>query len=250
MTSYAQRHSDSLARPPVDLRHLVASPVRQQGPRPLCVPFSIASAHEATRTHAGVPGAETLAVEPLWQYCLDAGLAGYGGTTLQAVAAAVETKGQTAEQCWPYNPTLGAGTEPEPAIATQAAWYCAGTVEIPLAHDGIECLAEDALAAGFPLVLIIEVTSEFEQPTIDGEIATPALTAPTSDYHAVLVVGAATDQADSARRLLIRNTWGPGWGAGGYGWLPLDYTIAFAGQAAVMDPTLLTEWAPQAGGTP
>ena len=239
VTSYAQRHADSLVRPAVDLRHLLASAVRHQGPRPLCVPFSIAAAHEATRLQMGEPGAEMLAVEPLWQHCLNNGQAGHGGTTLTAGREAVLAKGQTAEAWWPYNDTLGAGTEPEPAAATHAAWYKAATVETPLAHDGIEDLIEDALAVVLPLVLVIELTQEFEVATADGEIALPALTAPVGDYHAVLALGAATSTDGTSRRLLIRNTWGSGWGAGGYGWLPLDYLIAFAVQAATIDPTSL-----------
>lgn len=250
MTSYAHRLAASLARPPVDLRQLFISPVRHQGPRPLCVPFSVAGAHEAARAYAGAAGAEQLAVEPLWQHCLNAGLAGHDGTTLQAASDAVKAKGQTLERCWPYNAAIGAGTEPEPAAVANATWYQAGAIEVPLAHDGIEALAEDALASGFPLVLVIEVTHEFEHPSTSGEIATPALTAPTSDYHAVLAVGAATNRTGTDRRFLIRNTWGPAWGAGGYGWLPLDYTIAFAGQAAVIDRTMLAESTPAAGGTP
>jgi C1A family cysteine protease len=240
VTSYAQRRAASLARPPVDLRYLFTSPVRQQGPRPLCVPFSIAAAHEATRARMVAQGAEVLAVEPLWQHCLYNGHAGHGGTTLAAGGAAVHAKGQTAESCWPYNDTLGAGTEPEPPAATRAAWYLAATIDVPLAHDGIESLIEDALAAGLPLVLVIELTRQFEQPAPTAEIAVPPLTAPVGDYHAVLAVGAAANSDGTSRRLLIRNTWGPGWGAGGYGWLPLDYLIAFAVQAAVIDPASLT----------
>lgn len=239
VTSHAQRHAASLARPPVDLRYLFASPVRHQGPRPLCVPFSIAAAHEATRAHFAAPGIEMLAVEPIWQHCLHNGLAGHNGTTLAAGSNALETKGQTVEPCWPYNDTLGAGTEPEPVAATQAIWYSATTVDTPLAHDGIEDLADDALATGLPLMLVIELTHEFEHPTTQGEIALPALTAPVGDYHAVLAVGSDTNAGGTNRRLLIRNTWGSGWGAGGYGWLPLDYLIAFAVQAAAIDPASL-----------
>lgn len=245
MTSYAQRRADSLARPPADLRYLVAPPVRHQGPRPLCVPFSIAAAHEATRARLGAPGAEMLAVEPLWQHCLHNGHAGHNGTTLAAGGDALRVKGQTAEPCWPYNRTLGAGTEPEPAAATQATWYTAATVDTALAHDGIEDLIDHALAAGLPLILVIELTQEFEQPTAQGEISLPALAAPVSDYHAVLAIGAATNTGGTSRRLLIRNTWGSGWGAGGYGWLPLDYLIAFAVQAAAIAPASLA--AAQAG---
>lgn len=240
MTSHAQRHAASLARPPADLRYLFASPVRQQGPRPLCVAFSIAAAHEATRAQFAAPGAEILAVEPLWQHCLNKGHAGHNGTTLAAGGDALAAKGQTVEGCWPYNDTLGAGTEPEPAAATHATWYSAVTVEVPLAHDSIEELVDDALAAGLPVVMIIEITHEFETPSAPGEITLPALTAPVGDYHAVLAVGAATNPAGTSRRLLVRNTWGPGWGAGGYGWLPLDYLIAFAVQAAALDPASLS----------
>lgn len=239
MTSHAQRHAASLARPSVDLRYLFASPVRHQGPRPLCVPFSLAAAHEATRAQLGAPGAELLAVEPIWQHCVKNGQAGHSGTTLAAGSAALEAKGQTIERCWPYNDTLGAGTEPEPSAATQASWYSATTVDMPLAHDGIEELADDALAAGLPLMVVIELTHEFENPTAQGEIALPALTAPVGDYHAVLAVGVATNAGGTSRCLLIRNTWGSGWGAGGYGWLPLDYLVAFAVQAALIDPASL-----------
>jgi hypothetical protein len=205
----------------------------------LCVPFSIAAAHEAARNHTASPGAETLAVEPLWQHCLQNGHAGHSGTTLTAGATAVQANGQTPENSWPYNETLGAGTEPEPAAATSADWYTAGVVDAPLAHDGVEVLIEDALGAGLPLILVVELTRQFEQPTAEGEISTPPLTAPVGDYHAVLVVGAATNHDGTNRRLLIRNSWGSGWGAGGYGWLSLDYLVAFAVQAATIDPTTL-----------
>lgn len=250
MTSYAQRLATSRARPAVDLRYLLPSPVRQQGPRPLCVPFSLSAAHEATRTRLTLPGAEMLAVEPLWQHCLDHGDAGHRGTTLVAGGAALRAKGQTAESCWPYNQGLGAGTEAEPAGVATAPWYTGATIDIPLAHDGIETLLEDALVTELPIVLVIELTTEFEQPTPSGEIAVPALTAPVSDYHAILALGAATNTDGSQRRLLVRNTWGPGWGAGGYGWLPLDYLSAFAVQAAAIDPTSLAATPPTGGEAP
>jgi C1A family cysteine protease len=37
--------------------------------------------------------------------------------------------------------------------------------------------------------------------------------------HAVMAVG----YDDNARRLLIRNSWGPSWGDRGYGTLPYEY---------------------------
>ncbi len=210
MISYAQRRAASLARPPADLRPLLPSPVRQQGLRPLCVPFSLTAAHEVTRARMASSDVQMLAVEPVWQHCVRSGHAGHGGTTLDVGRAAVAAKGQTADSYWPYNDALGAGTEDDPAAVTRASWYKAGSFEVALVHDGIEPLLEDALAAGLPLVLIIELTREFEEPTAQGEIATPPVAAPLGDYHAVVTMGAATNTDGTSRRLLIRNTWGLG----------------------------------------
>jgi hypothetical protein len=66
--------------------------------------------------------------------------------------------------------------------------------------------------------------------------AVPAITSPLGDYHAVVAVGAATSTDGTTRRLLVRNSWGPGWGVGGFGWMPLEYLTAFAVEAAVLDP--------------
>ncbi|MXW41512.1 MAG: hypothetical protein F4X48_05455 [Acidimicrobiia bacterium] len=63
----------------------------------------------------------------------------------------------------------------------------------------------------------------------------PPLAAPQGSYHAVLVVGARTHER--VRTLLVRNSWAPGWGAGGYGWLPLDYLISFGALAGAIDPS-------------
>ncbi|MEW5705145.1 MAG: hypothetical protein AB1781_11265 [Pseudomonadota bacterium] len=36
------------------------------------------------------------------------------------------------------------------------------------------------------------------------------------------------------RHLLIRNSWGDGWGLGGYAWLPVAYLESFAVQAGLV----------------
>jgi C1A family cysteine protease len=182
---------------------------------------------------------EQLSVEPLWQHCVHAGTANHHGTTLGAITEAIGHTGQTLETLWPYNDALGSGTEPTPAAATTGTFNTANLLAVPLAHDGIEDNIEAALAAALPVIMVIEVTAEFENPGADGEIDVPSLYAPVGDYHAVTAVGAATNATGTARRLLTRNSWGPGWGAGGYGWLPYDYLVSFAGQAAVIDPQTL-----------
>lgn len=238
-SSNAQRRVASLSLAPVDLRHLLPPDVRAQGPRPLCLPFSTSFAHEAARATATTKVAEALSVEPLWQHCVQAGTASHDGTTLRSVAVAIQLAGQTSETIWPYNETLGSGTEPAPAGAATATFCTAELFDVPLAHDGIDEDLEATLTVGLPVVVVLEITSEFENPGPDGEIDLPSLSSPASDYHAVTAVGAATNLAGDQRRLLIRNSWGPGWGAGGYGWLPYDYLVAFAVQAAAIDPGTL-----------
>lgn len=236
MVSLAARQAASLARAPIDLRSLMQAAIRDQGPRPLCLPISVSGAHEVARASVKAATPEPLAPEPLWAHCLQSGRVSSLGTTMAAVSDALAARGQPPLRTWPYNPTLDKATELPPSTAAVADWCTAQLIDLPLAHDGVEDLLEDALASSAPVVVVVEVTEEFENADSAGDISVPPLTSPAGDYHAVLALGAATDPTTAARRLLIFNTWGDRWGASGYGWLPLDYLIAFAVQAGVIDP--------------
>jgi C1A family cysteine protease len=61
-----------------------------------------------------------------------------------------------------------------------------------------------------------------------GEIPFPNPTDAVAGGHAVLAVGYDDGKqiGGSKGAFLIRNSWGTGWGAGGYGWLPYDYILA------------------------
>lgn len=249
MRSFAARRAASLARPPVDLRPYLQADECDQGPRPLCLPFSVSAAHEMVRSLVSTTAPEELAPEPLWSHCVQSGQATPQGTTLHAVGEALSSDGQPVLSARRYNPLLGMATEAPPAAALSSTWHIAQVIDMPLAHDGVETLIDDALSLSLPVVLVIEVTSQFENPTAAGEISVPPLTSPTNDYHSVLAVGAATDATISTRRLLIRNSWGPRWGAGGYGWLPLDYLIGFAVQAGLVDPASCRSTPPPQNGT-
>ena len=233
--NYARRREQSLALGPVDLRARLLHRVRQQGPRPLCLPVAVTTLHEAALSAACQQPAIALALEPLWRHACENGRSGAEGTTLHAISEAVQRSGQPQEVSWRYNPELGAGTEDPPPGTLSAYFHCCKLIELPLAHDGIEESIEAALWAGLPVLIVVELTAEFETPS-DGEIAVPALAAPLGDYHAVVAVGASTSSAGDERSLLVRNSWGPGWGLGGYARVPYDYLIAFGVQAAIVDP--------------
>ena len=230
MAGYNARRQRSLARPPVDLRPMLA-PAIEQGTRPLCIPIVVTAAHEGCRTQPPEP----LAPDALWSSCVASGTASRDGTTLEAVADALRTDGQPSLLDWPFNTAIVHEADQIPVAAQASIWHQADLFPVPVANDGIEDGIEYQLAIGLAIALIVEVTTEFEQATSNGTIEVPPLTAPQGSYHAVLVVGARTHER--VRTLLVRNSWGPGWGAGGYGWLPLDYLIAFGARAGAIDPS-------------
>ena len=184
-----------------------------------------------------------MAPEAIWWHCTQQGQTSSYGMRLGDGADALHDAGQPPLDDWPWNPHLGVGTEDPPTVVGQPPWQRATAEELDLAHDGVEDAVEDALAAGHPVILVVEVTAEFEDAAPDGSIDVPDIRTPEGDYHAVLVVGAVTHPW-LGRRLLIRNSWGTYWGAGGYGWLPLDYLVANAVQAAVVVTPDSTKGAP------
>lgn len=224
----------SCPRATVDLRNLITSPLMDQGARPVCVPFALTHAHEAATSSGSVQTDEpALAPEAIWWHASSLNHVSAHGMLLEHAGDALTACGQPTLTAWPWNPNLGAGTEQPPAEVGAPPWYTAALVPLRLAHDGVEDDLEGNLAAGSPVVLIVEVTDEFDNATADGLIDVPDIRSPAGDYHAVLVVGAA-NHPGRGRLLLIRNSWTDYWGAGGYGWLPVDYLIAHAVQAATV----------------
>lgn len=82
--------------------------------------------------------------------------------------------------------------------------------------DMIRCLSE-----GYPFVFGFQVYSEFESSMVafTGELNLPGPTEIARGGHAVLAVGYDLEKG----QMLVRNSWGPEWGQGGYFTMPFSY---------------------------
>ncbi|HUI89998.1 MAG TPA: C1 family peptidase [Anaerolineales bacterium] len=105
------------------------------------------------------------------------------------------------------------------------------------------------LAAGLALMFGFSVYSSYVQAGTTGKIPFPTLGERVVGGHAIDAVGyddtmqiKNTNPGATATTgaLLIRNSWGTGWGDAGYGWLPYDYVLH--GLAADWWSLIQSEW--------
>jgi C1A family cysteine protease len=75
------------------------------------------------------------------------------------------------------------------------------------------------LAVGRPVVAVFRISNSFFTVT-PGELL-QASAEPTIGIHAVIIVGKGKSSKDNC--LLLRNSWGTGWGDGGYAWIHENY---------------------------
>jgi len=77
------------------------------------------------------------------------------------------------------------------------------------------------LASGYPFVFGFTVYESFESQHVvtTGVVSMPAAGEKVLGGHAVVAVG----YDDTTQRFIVRNSWGPGWGKGGYFTMPYAY---------------------------
>ena len=149
------------------------------------------------------------------------------GATLSDGIKAVATWGVPPEATWPYNTSKF--TEKPPAscyttaLKSKAIQYASVPQEL---HAMQSCLA-----SGFPFVIGFSVYDSFEsaQVAATGIVPMPAASENLLGGHAVLVVGynATNTTVNGAppRTFIVRNSWGPFWGAKGYFYMPFEYLL-------------------------
>jgi len=173
----------------------------------------------------------------------------YLRTTLQSLALF----GVPPEDYWPY--VVGDfDKEPNAFLYSFAANYQAmkyyrldpsGTTKAALLTA-----IKTNLAAGLPSIFGFTVYNSYTQASAanKGAIPFPIATDKVVGGHAVMAVGyddsikiKNTGSATATTgAILIRNSWGTGWGDAGYGWLPYDYVLK--GQAVDWWSMIQAEW--------
>ena len=163
---------------------------------------------------------------------------GDSGAYLRTTMAAMVVFGVPPEAYWPYTDDE-AGFDREPPAFCYAFAQSYRTV-LYYRHDPagttraavLERL-KTHLAAGHPAMFGFTVYSSVDQAEATGRIPLPFGRERIEGGHAVAAMGYDDDKVIANASggepcrgaLLIRNSWGRGWGENGYGWLPYAYVL-------------------------
>jgi C1A family cysteine protease len=158
------------------------------------------------------------------------------GAFIRTTMGAMVLFGVPPEEYWPYSESR---FEEEPPAFCYAFADNFKTVHyVRLDPPGVgrkEVLGriKRMLAAGLPAMFGFTVFSSIADAEADGLVPYPSQRERKEGGHAVVAVGYdnavktenRTSGASCKGALLMRNSWGSGWGEGGYGWLPYEYVL-------------------------
>jgi len=163
-------------------------------------------------------------------------LHGDSGASIRSTMGALVLFGVPPEKYWPYS-DKGSDFDKEPSafcysFAENYKSIKYFRLDTPkLSEEAVLESVKKTLAAGIPVMFGFTVYDSINQAESTGKIPFPCSNERVLGGHAVVAVGyddkieiGNSDCDVSAKgAMLIRNSWGEGWGDGGNGWLPYEY---------------------------
>jgi C1A family cysteine protease len=167
---------------------------------------------------------------------------GDSGADLRTTMGAMVLFGAPPESYWPYTTKPGSaenGFDREPSAFCYSFSQAYKSIQYykldPLEYSKTQALDEikNHLAAGLPSMFGFTVYSSIRNVGETGLIPFPGPKESVEGGHAIMAVGYddklkiknVDGKTETTGALLIRNSWGTGWGEKGYGWLPYEYVL-------------------------
>lgn len=143
------------------------------------------------------------------------------GCTIRDGMKVMAKEGVPPETIWPYD-VAKFEVEP-PREVWAAAWHHKIGLYSRLDNTNLDEM-RSCLASGFPFSFGFTVYESFESDSVAGSgvVPIPKIGEKVLGGHAVLAVG----YDDSAGHLIVRNSWGSGWGLDGYFLMPYSYATS------------------------
>lgn len=142
----------------------------------------------------------------------------------------MQTNGCCLESMWPFYPTL-LTIQPPLSCYGEALKHCTEQQNSQLDPNNILNALKGCISNNLPVVIGILVYSSFESENAAQTGYVPLPNTQTETLlggHALCVVG----YDDNRNVVIVQNSWGEGWGQGGYGFLPYAF---------ISDPNLTSD---------